>query len=69
MRLNFRAKEVRMVLSGTGTVTYEIGGQTKTVQVSGTPNSYRLLSTPDITAGSVTVTVGAGVQAYSFTFG
>lgn len=69
VRLNYRAKEVRMVLAGTGTVAYEAGGQSKTIQVSGTPNSYRLLSTADITAGSVTVTVGAGVQAYSFTFG
>lgn len=65
VRLSYRAKEVRMVLSGTGTVTY--GG--KTIQVSGTPRSYQLLSTPDIRRGSLTVTVSAGVQAYSFTFG
>lgn len=65
IRLNYRAKEVRMVLSGTGTVTY--GGTT--VQVSGTPRSYRLVSTPDIRDGVLTVTVSTGVQAYSFTFG
>jgi cytochrome c biogenesis protein CcdA/thiol-disulfide isomerase/thioredoxin len=65
VRLSYRAKEVRMVLSGTGTVTY--GG--RTIQVSGTPRSYQLLSTPDIRQGSLTVTVSAGVQAYSFTFG
>ena len=65
VRLNYRAKEVRMVLSGTGTVTY--GGQT--IQVSGTPRSYQLVSTPDIRYGTVSVEVSAGVQAYSFTFG
>jgi thiol-disulfide isomerase/thioredoxin len=65
IRLKYRAKEVRMVLSGSGTVTY--GGTT--IQVSGTPRSYRLVSTSDIRAGSLTVTVGTGVQAYSFTFG
>jgi thiol-disulfide isomerase/thioredoxin len=69
IRLDYRAREVRMVLSGTGTVTYDTGGTTKTVRVGGTPDSYRLLSTKDIEAGVVTVTVGAGVQAFSFTFG
>ena len=69
VRLRYRAKEVRMVLSGSGQVTYRIGDQTRTVTVTGTPNSYRLVSTQHIEAGTVTVTVGAGVQAYSFTFG
>jgi cytochrome c biogenesis protein CcdA/thiol-disulfide isomerase/thioredoxin len=69
VRLNYRAKEVRMVLSGDGTVTYTIGDRTRTIDVTGTPNSYQLVSTKDIEAGAVTVTVGKGVQAYSFTFG
>jgi cytochrome c biogenesis protein CcdA/thiol-disulfide isomerase/thioredoxin len=69
VRLNYRAKEVRMVLAGSGTVRYTAGGQTRTIDVTGTPNSYRLLSTQDVEAGSVTVSVGKGVQAYSFTFG
>ena len=69
IRLNYRAKEVRMVLSGTGTVTVKIGDHTKTITVDGTPNSYQLASTKDIKAGTATVTVGKGVQAYSFTFG
>jgi hypothetical protein len=57
-----RAKEVRMALSGSGTVTVD-------GTVSGTPRSYQLVSTRDIRAGSLTATVSAGVQAYSFTFG
>ena len=69
VRLNYRAKEVRMVLSGKGTVTYTAAGQTKVVTVDGTPNSYRLLSTRDIQPGTMTLAVGKGVQAYSFTFG
>lgn len=69
IRLNYRAKEVRIVLSGSGTVTYEAGGETQTITVAGTPNSYQLLSTPDLSQGTVTVTVGPGVSAYSFTFG
>jgi cytochrome c biogenesis protein CcdA/thiol-disulfide isomerase/thioredoxin len=69
VKLDYHAKEVRMVLSGNGTVTYTQNGQTKTIQVTGTPNSYQLLSTPDTTAGIIDVTVGTGVQAFSFTFG
>ena len=69
IRLDYRAKEVRMVLAGAGTVTYEVDGQTKTIDVNGTPNSYQLISTKGITAGVVTITVSPGVQAFSFTFG
>jgi hypothetical protein len=69
VRLDYRAKEVRMVLSGKGKVTYTAGASARTIDVDGTPDSYQLLSTQDIESGVVTVTVGKGVQAYSFTFG
>ncbi|MCP2244209.1 cytochrome c biogenesis protein DipZ [Lentzea aerocolonigenes] len=69
IRLDYRAKQVRMVLSGKGTVAYEHNGQSKTLQVDGTPNSYQLLTTERIEAGVLTATVSPGVQAYSFTFG
>lgn len=69
VRLNYTAGEVRMVLAGSGTVSYTIGGATKTLHVSGTPNSYRLLKTSGAHTGTVTVIVPRGVQAYSFTFG
>ncbi|HEV7649264.1 MAG TPA: hypothetical protein VGP26_13995 [Actinophytocola sp.] len=69
VRLNYHAKQVRMVLSGTGTVTYRAGGRTRTIHAAGTPDSHQLLSTPDDRSGTLTVTVGKGVQAYSFTFG
>lgn len=69
IKLNYRAKEVRMVLSGKGTVTVELNGQTKTIEVDGTPNSYRLLATQQVQGGSLTATVSPGVEAFSFTFG
>ncbi|MGI5500494.1 cytochrome c biogenesis protein DipZ [Lentzea sp. CA-135723] len=69
IKLNYRAKEVRMVLSGKGTVTIQDYGKTTTIQVDGTPNSYQLISTPTIQGGSLTATVSSGVQAFSFTFG
>jgi cytochrome c biogenesis protein CcdA/thiol-disulfide isomerase/thioredoxin len=69
IKLNYRAEEVRMVLSGKGTVTVENNGTTKTIEVDGTPNSYQVLATQQVEGGSLTATVGTGVQAFSFTFG
>lgn len=67
--LAYTASEVRMVLSGEGTVTYTIDGKSTTFDVTGTPNSYPILKTDSIGSGQVSVTVSPGVEAYSFTFG
>ena len=58
-----------MVLSGSGTVSYTADGVTKTIDVSGTPDSYRLLKSATAKSGNVIVTIPKGVSAYSFTFG
>lgn len=68
--LNFHATdEVRMVLSGSGTVVVDDGMGERTIRVNGTPNSYQLLDLSGATTGTLRVTVSAGVEAYSFTFG
>lgn len=69
IELNYTAREVRMVLAGEGTVSYVVDGKRRTIDVSGTPQSYELLTTDDLAAGTLTVTVGPGVEAFSFTFG
>lgn len=70
IRLAYRAgEEVRMVLSGSGTVVVDDGDSTRRIQVTGTPTSYRLLDLDRETTGTMTVTVTPGVEAYSFTFG
>jgi cytochrome c biogenesis protein CcdA/thiol-disulfide isomerase/thioredoxin len=69
IRLNYHASEVRMVLGGSGTVTVTVGDSTRTIDVSGTPKSYQLLSTGSIQQGTLEVSVTDGVEAYSFTFG
>ncbi|MCP2030140.1 cytochrome c biogenesis protein CcdA/thiol-disulfide isomerase/thioredoxin [Okibacterium sp. HSC-33S16] len=68
-RLNYTAQEVRMVLAGEGTVTLSVGGTTREIEVSGTPTSYHLVETGSIETGTIDVKVGAGVDAFSFTFG
>jgi cytochrome c biogenesis protein CcdA/thiol-disulfide isomerase/thioredoxin len=67
--LNFSARDVRMVLAGKGTVTYSVNGKSKTFAVSGTPNSYPLISGKELASGTVKVAVSPGVEAFSFTFG
>ena len=70
VRLDFRAREVRVVVSGDGTLTATLpDGSTQEVAVSGTPRSYRLLQTAQDTAGALQLSVPRGVQVYSFTFG
>ena len=70
VRLSYTGREVRMVLGGTGSVTIDDGsGEARRIEVSGVPRSYLLVRTDAAAAGALTVTVAAGVDAYSFTFG
>lgn len=69
IKLNYTASEVRMVLAGEGTVTLKVDGKTTVIDVSGTPNSYRLLKTDDIEKGTLEVELSEGLEGYSFTFG
>jgi thiol-disulfide isomerase/thioredoxin len=68
--LNFKAKDVYLVLAGHGTVTASVAGQpTKVVQVSGTPNEHAVLTSPSQHTGQLTLTLSPGLQAYDLTFG
>ena len=69
VRLDYTASEVRMVLGGAGTVTVDDGRETVVIEVAGVPRSYELVMTDAPASGVITVTVSAGVDAYSFTFG
>jgi hypothetical protein len=51
-------------------VTIDDGsGEAPRIEVSGVPRSYLLVRTDAAASGALTVTVSAGVDAYSFTFG
>jgi len=69
IRLNYHASQVRIVLSGKGTIKYTVDGKTQVQKLGSFPNSYQLALTPTIEKGTVTVTIPKGVTAYSFTFG
>ncbi|MGH9071274.1 MAG: cytochrome c biogenesis protein DipZ, partial [Acidimicrobiales bacterium] len=72
IRLNFSAREVYLVLGGSGSVTVSVDGKlTKTVPVSGVPHLYTLVVAPTgpPESGILTLGVSSGVRAYDFTFG
>ncbi|WNI21879.1 cytochrome c biogenesis protein DipZ [Streptomyces sp. ITFR-16] len=68
--LNYRAKNVNVVLAGTGQVTVRVNGkETRTVQVEGAPTLYRLVDDKDARQARLDLSVSPGIKAYSFTFG
>ncbi|MFF2271842.1 cytochrome c biogenesis protein CcdA [Agromyces sp. NPDC058136] len=69
IRLEFTAREARLVLSGAGTVVVREGGRETRVEVDGVPRSYAVHESDATETGSLTVEIPAGVAAYSFTFG
>ncbi|HEX3731866.1 MAG TPA: cytochrome c biogenesis protein DipZ [Mycobacteriales bacterium] len=69
LALEYRASKVYIVLGGEGTVTYKDGSQTKTIQVSGPPRLYTLISGNSEQSGRLALSVSPQIQAYSFTFG
>ena len=71
-RLNYpvSAKDVYLVLGGTGTVTVEVpGSATRTLHVSGSPRLYTLVSRAKQFTSTLALQFSPGVQAYDFTFG
>jgi thiol-disulfide isomerase/thioredoxin len=70
LKLGFLAKDVYLVMGGSGTVHVSVDGRpTKTIRVGGVPKLYTLLQASSTETATVTLTVSAGVEAYDFTFG
>jgi cytochrome c biogenesis protein CcdA/thiol-disulfide isomerase/thioredoxin len=67
--LNYHARNVYMVVGGTGTVTVTRDGKIRTIPVSGPPNMRQLVADDQDGAGSQEVSLSKGLQAFSFTYG
>jgi cytochrome c biogenesis protein CcdA/thiol-disulfide isomerase/thioredoxin len=67
--LNYHARNVYMVVGGTGTVTVTRDGKITTIPVSGPPNMRQLVADDQDGAGSQEVSLSKGLQAFSFTYG
>jgi len=70
MELSFLAKDVYLVLGGSGTIQESLNGRPyKTINVSGIPGLYTLYQSDATSTGTLLLDVSPGVQAYDFTFG
>ena len=70
LALTFEAKDVYLVMGGTGTVGVSIDGvPTRTVAVGGEPKLYQLVGDGPYRRGVLTLKMSPGVGAYDFTFG
>jgi len=70
LELDFQAKNVYLVLGGSGTLTLTLNGKAlKTIDVTGIPALYTLVSGQSEQSGLLVLTVSPGVEAYDFTFG
>lgn len=70
LELNFLAREVYLVLGGTGALDVSVGGrQTRTIRAGGVPRLYPLFQAATAANGTIRLHASPGVQAYDFTFG
>lgn len=70
LRINVAARNVYLVLSGTGTVTATLNGKPLADQrVAGVPVLHTILSGQTVRRGLLQLQIPPGVKAYAFTFG
>ncbi|MGA8545718.1 MAG: cytochrome c biogenesis protein DipZ [Mycobacterium sp.] len=69
IKLNYRAKNVYIVVGGTGTMTVVRDGKTTAVAVSGPPTSHQIVNGNDVARRLLDVRLSKGLQAFSFTYG
>jgi len=70
LELSFLAKDVYLVMGGSGTVDVSINGHhAETVAVSGIPRLYTLYRASSSKLGRLELHFSAGVQPFDFTFG
>ena len=69
IELNYHAKNVYIVVGGTGSLTVTRDGKTTTVPISGPPTSHQIATSNDMARGLLDVGSSTGLQVFSFTFG
>lgn len=69
IKLNYHARNVYLVVGGTGTVRVTRDGVSTDLSVAGPPNMRQIVADDTDGAGSIEVSLDEGLQAYSFTYG
>lgn len=69
IRQNYNARNVYLVVGGTGTVRVTRDGVSTELDVSGPPNMRQIVADDTDGAGTLEVSLDPGLQAFSFTYG
>ncbi|MGX2993394.1 cytochrome c biogenesis protein DipZ [Streptomyces sp. JNUCC 64] len=70
LALTYRARNVNLVLAGTGEVTVVVNGKPlRTLSVSGPPALHRLVDDAEARTARLELRLGEGLRAYALTFG
>ena len=69
IKLNYHAKDVYIVVGGTGALTVTRNGTSSTLPISGPPTSHQIVAGDQVVPGSLEVRPSPGLQVYSFTYG
>lgn len=70
LTLRFQARDVYLVLGGSGTVVVtQDGGPPRTIAVTGIPRLYTLAGPQSFGSGTLVIRPSPGVRAFDFTFG
>jgi cytochrome c biogenesis protein CcdA/thiol-disulfide isomerase/thioredoxin len=69
IELNYRARNVYLVVGGTGTVTVTRDGESTQIPVSGPPTLRQIVADDEVRRRLVEVRLSEGLQAFSFTYG
>ena len=70
LRIQFTAREVNLVLGGSGRLEVLLdGSRRRTLAIGGEPRLYRLLELPELREGLLELRFTPGLSAYAFTFG
>lgn len=69
IELNYRAKDVYIVVGGTGNLTIARDGKSSTLPIEGPPTSRRIVAGKDVLRGTLQVRPSRGLTVYSFTYG
>ncbi|OBF36839.1 thiol:disulfide interchange protein [Mycobacterium sp. ACS1612] len=69
IKLSYRARNVYLVVGGTGTVTVTRDGESRQIPVSGPPTLRQLVGDDEVHRATVEVQLSEGLQAFSFTYG
>ena len=69
IKLNYHAKNVYIVVGGTGALTVTRDGRSFMVTISGPPTSHQIVAGDRSQSGTLEVRPAQGLQVYSFTYG